>query len=435
MKQTQSDYLTDVPYSYSFYKEMTPGWLSTAAMFQGVAAPDPTLSFRYCDLGCGFGINLLVAALAYPQSEFIGVDLNPEHTAAAQAMADAADLSNVRFITGRFADVPLLSLGTFDYVVCHGVWSWVSQQVRLELQTAFDHLLSERGLGYLHYMCHPGSTRMQPIQKLIHEIAKNGIGGRYPLNNVQLAIKLLAATAQAGAFHDSPDFELHIKAMTKHPENYLAHEFLTEYWLPEHSVDVHERLATENIRYLGSGVLTDNIDSISIPANLQPVLQQIGQHTVRELFRDLVRNQRQRVDIFQRSAAQLNKAQQLRQLNTLTFAKVPGAVMPQRLATSIGMIDCPAPLVEPLWTKLQLQPLSYAECCAIPVYRQNVATLQQLLQLMMCNGIIHPINQVCQADHITRLNKLSQQFTQWRIALMVLPELGTAIISGQNLSL
>lgn len=427
MTQTQSDYLMDMPYSYSFYKELTPLWLSTAAIFQGVAAPDPAQSFRYCDLGCGFGINLLVAALAHPQSEFVGVDVNPQHTAAAQAMADAAGLSNVRFITGCFADIPALSLGAFDYVVCHGVWSWISQEVQLELQTALEHLLSDQGLAYLHYMCHPGSTRMQPIQKLIHEINKNGIGGRYPISNLQLAMKVLAASAQAGAFHDSPDFEQHIKALAKHPENYLAHEFLTEYWCPEHSVDVHQRLAAGNIKYFGSAVLTDNIDSISIPANLQPVLQQIAQNSVRELFRDLVRNQQQRLDIFKRPATRLNAAEQRQQLSKLTFAKIPTAVLPQRLATSIGMIDCPVELTDPVWSKLQQQPLSYAECCTLAHYRQNPTTLLQLLQLMMCNGIIHPVNPAFQDKEMKKVQSLTQQFTQKRLALTVLAELGTAI--------
>ena len=74
-------YVVDVPYPLHFYKEMQPVWLSYVLNTVGCAAPDLTRPYRYCELGCGAGINLLTAAASNPGGQFVGVDFNGEHIA------------------------------------------------------------------------------------------------------------------------------------------------------------------------------------------------------------------------------------------------------------------------------------------------------------------------------------------------------------------
>ena len=132
-------YFADNGYTFGYYREMAPCYLAWAALLQGVIVP--TRNFRYIDLGCGQGLGLILQAACHPESEFVGVDFMPAHVAHARRLAQAAGITNVRFIEGDFtalendasaladaAGAPLE--GQTDYVVAHGIASWVSPTVR-----------------------------------------------------------------------------------------------------------------------------------------------------------------------------------------------------------------------------------------------------------------------------------------------------------------
>ena len=86
---TSAGYLTDVAYIPGFYPQMAPVAMRFVAALNRVAPPRAT-GFRYLELGCGLGRSLTTLAAANPGSEFVGVDVNPEHTAAAAVSRSAA---------------------------------------------------------------------------------------------------------------------------------------------------------------------------------------------------------------------------------------------------------------------------------------------------------------------------------------------------------
>jgi trans-aconitate methyltransferase len=86
---TAAGYVTDVTYVPGFYPQMSPVAMRYVAALNGVIPPRMAEGFRFLELGCGLGRCLTTLAAAYPQGEFVGVDLNPEHTAA--VYPEAAD--------------------------------------------------------------------------------------------------------------------------------------------------------------------------------------------------------------------------------------------------------------------------------------------------------------------------------------------------------
>jgi SAM-dependent methyltransferase len=125
------DYRVDVVYPGRFHRETMPGWLHAVGTALGRRLSDPAQNFRYCELGCGDGLNLVLAATLYPHGHFIGLDLDPLHIAAAQQLATAVGLENADFVQGNvLMPPPLLQRGDFDFVVSHGMWSWVAEHVR-----------------------------------------------------------------------------------------------------------------------------------------------------------------------------------------------------------------------------------------------------------------------------------------------------------------
>ena len=73
-------------------------------------------------LGCGAGINLLVAAVCNPQGHFLGVDFNHNHIITAREVAQKAGIKNIEFIESSFDAFAKQKHGGFDFIVSHGVW-------------------------------------------------------------------------------------------------------------------------------------------------------------------------------------------------------------------------------------------------------------------------------------------------------------------------
>mgnify|MGYP000302364365 CR=1 FL=1 len=116
MIQKQDGYIIDTVYPYYFYKEMQPLWLSTVVTFQGSKSPDISNAFSYCELGCGTGLSLIIAAAMNPHARFIGVDFNAQHIKMAQEAVQFIGLKNIQFIYSDFRTFFQMLDEKFDFI-------------------------------------------------------------------------------------------------------------------------------------------------------------------------------------------------------------------------------------------------------------------------------------------------------------------------------
>ena len=93
-------------------------------LFAGVD-PRARTGFAWCDLGCGQGVTASILAATHPRGTFHGIDMIPAHVEHARRLAAEAAIANVRFHPVDFATAVGLDLPPFDYLVAHGVYSWV----------------------------------------------------------------------------------------------------------------------------------------------------------------------------------------------------------------------------------------------------------------------------------------------------------------------
>src|SRR5690348_816245 len=107
-----------VPYGGGAIVATRPDYLAANARLRGLDTPDAS-HCRVLDVGCATGGNLMAMALAFPESDFVGIDLSPKQIATARDTARAVGLTNVRFEAVSITDVDD-SMGSFDYVVSHG---------------------------------------------------------------------------------------------------------------------------------------------------------------------------------------------------------------------------------------------------------------------------------------------------------------------------
>lgn len=144
----------ELPYASFSYYGTHPDRLSTFAKLFGLT-PAPSDACRVLELGCASGGNLLPMAAEFPASQFVGIDLSPGEIARGTRLAAELGLTNVRFIA---ADVTAISaeIGTFDYVIAHGLFSWVPEPVRAHILQLTKAVLAPHGVAYIGYNALPG---------------------------------------------------------------------------------------------------------------------------------------------------------------------------------------------------------------------------------------------------------------------------------------
>lgn len=143
-----------VPYPTATYTQTHVRRLAAIARLFGVSAPE-IRTCRVLEIGCGEGANLVSMAVDLPESQFVGIDLSETAIGRATELARHAGVENVTF---RQIDAAELvgRPGECDYVIAHGVFSWVSREVQEKILELCERVLAPTGIAYISYNTYPG---------------------------------------------------------------------------------------------------------------------------------------------------------------------------------------------------------------------------------------------------------------------------------------
>lgn len=144
----------ELPYSDRCFPATHPDHLSVVARLHGLVAP-AVASCRVLELGCAQGGNLLPMAYGLPSAQFVGVDLSARQIAAARETAAAIGLKNIDLRAMSIGDIGG-DLGTFDFIICHGVYSWVPPEIQDKILAVAAASLAPSGVAYISYNTYPG---------------------------------------------------------------------------------------------------------------------------------------------------------------------------------------------------------------------------------------------------------------------------------------
>jgi len=159
------DAYDEVPYPDSTVPETYPPQIAAVATLLGVVSPEPATA-RVLEIGCAAGGNLLPMAARLPGATFVGIDRSARQVARAHAHIAALGLANVRVHCLDLCDVPA-DWGAFDYIIVHGVYSWVPPAVRDALMALIGRHLSDTGIAYVSYNTLPGWHLHGAIRELM----------------------------------------------------------------------------------------------------------------------------------------------------------------------------------------------------------------------------------------------------------------------------
>jgi SAM-dependent methyltransferase len=380
-------YLVDVAYIHTFLPGLAPLNLALAALLAGVRPPDVDEPFAYLDLGCGNGFTPALLAAANPHGEFWGNDFLPAHIRNAQATAATAGLVNATFVEASFADMVDADLPQFDFVVIHGIWSWVSQANRDRIVGLLARRVKPGGLVCISYNCHPGWDPLMGLRRLLIDAA--GAQGA-PVARIGRALATARRLCDAGAdyFRNNPAASAALDQMEQADRVYLAHEYLNEAWTLFHPADVAAALVPAGLTYAGQARIIDNLDRYWLTEPQCALVEAEVDPAAAQAMRDLILDRRFRRDLFVRGPAAVDDAQVAAWFADRRFALAkPRADCSPTLTTRSGEWTLP-PLCGALLDALAQSPASgrpLAELCGA-----SANDVGKALGELAAAGAIHP---------------------------------------------
>ncbi len=281
MEQPINPVYDAVPYPSLSYAQSHPSRLAVVATLMGLTPP-PVTRCRVLELGCAGGGNLVPMAYTLPESEFVGVDNARRQIEAGRAMIAALGLRNVRLL---HRDIRALDddLGDFDYIIAHGVFSWVPADVRQALLDYCRRHLTPNGVAYVSYNTYPGWHQLRIVRDLMRYHTRTVDD---PAARARQARAFLDAFAEALPDGHTP-YAGYIKlyarflrgeAGNRPPKDdaFLLHDELEEVNAPFYFHEFVEMAARHGLRYLGEA----DYHTMST-GDLPPAAVQLLQRTAR----------------------------------------------------------------------------------------------------------------------------------------------------------
>lgn len=238
-----------VAYPTTMFAQTHPERLAVLATLAGLD-PVPPQCARILEIGGGTCVNLLSMAAMWPDCDAHGFDLSANAIARGQEIADASGITNVTLAVEDICNAhERYPAGSFDYVIAHGVYAWVPDNVREATMRLIAHCLSDRGVGFVSYNAMPGGH----IRLIMREMLLDAIG---EIDDPDARIAAVRDFLEAYA-RPQPDDEPLAKtlrqqaeSMLKRPDAVLFHDELGPCFNPQRLMDVAEAAASNGLVFL-----------------------------------------------------------------------------------------------------------------------------------------------------------------------------------------
>jgi len=247
VEQVRADY-DAAPYESHAYPESAPGRLAAIAHLFGLDTPDVATA-RVIEIGCAAGGNLIPFAAEHPRAHAVGIDLSPVQIEQGRVLVEAMSLDNLNLVIGDIASMDLAPLGQFDFVICHGVYSWVPEHVQKAILPAIRSLLAPKGVAYVSYNVYPGWKSKEIVRDAMTLFGAELKTPEQKVSHARGLVELLDDVAPDGgvlatALSDYQAFG------GKADDYYLLHEELETFNLPCYFVELLERAGGHGLAYL-----------------------------------------------------------------------------------------------------------------------------------------------------------------------------------------
>ena len=283
-------------YSELGYKSMpfpytTPATLEAYAALVGVSAPNPKTA-RVLELGATYGGNIISQALFNPDATFVGIELSQEQVEKGNEVIANAGLTNVSLIQSDIASIGS-EIGTFDYIIAHGVYSWVDDGVKDALLRLIDEHLAEDGIAYISYNTYPGWHTMDEVRQLM--MFSNRDKAQFNHKEKVLHGKTIGSIVGSQILkydnlkERNSKFLGALRSVMQKDEYYVGHDHLEPNNDPVYFYQFNDHLGAHNLAYLCDADLTLSMVR-SFDADIADTLDKLAlnDHVAQEQYLDFM---------------------------------------------------------------------------------------------------------------------------------------------------
>ncbi|MCA9217872.1 MAG: methyltransferase regulatory domain-containing protein [Planctomycetales bacterium] len=281
---TSNDYDT-VPYPGGAFPGTHPSHLAMVGRLCQVETPEPK-NCRVLELGCAVGANIAPMAISLPDSEFVGIDLSAKQVEYGNQMIKDAGIKNVEL---KHLDITEVTpdLGKFDYIICHGVYSWVPANVQEAILKAGKELLTDKGIQYVSYNTLPGWNLRGVIRDMMRYHVQHLETPEEKIAQARGLLEFLSKSVKTGSEAYATLMKDEAELLRKRGDYYIYHEHLEAENEPLYFHQFVDRVDKAGLRYVADTAVSTMVaqmfddDAAEILRDV-PVLQ-------REQYMDFLR--------------------------------------------------------------------------------------------------------------------------------------------------
>lgn len=301
----------DVPYDGGIISASHPQAAAVLGRLFGME-PAPVESARVLEIGCGIGSNLLPMAYALPGARFLGIDLSRRHIEIAGERRDRLGVTNVRF---EHEDARQLGdrQEEFDYIICHGVFSWVPEDVRAAILANCRRLLAPQGIAYISYNTLPGWHFRGSVREMMRFHARYFPETGARVEQARALLDFLTSSTERFA-ETSPGMDAYHRVLSmeeqvvrERPDYYVFHEHLEAENHPFYLHEFAEQAQSRGLQYLGDASFSSMLP-LNLPDDIAATLNEISRHQLAlEQYRDFLLNRMFRQSLLCRDDVSLTR--------------------------------------------------------------------------------------------------------------------------------
>ena len=277
----------EMPYESHPYAQTHPSRLAVIATLFGLHPP-AVEKCRVLELGCAAGGNIIPIAESFPESRWVGIDLSARQVDDGQRLVQKLGLKNVTLRHASIMDVDE-SYGQFDYIITHGVFSWVPTEVREKIFDICSKRLAPNGVAYISYNTYPGWHMRGMIRDMMQYHAMRFADGRQRVQQARALLDFLVTSVrQEGPYSSLLKTEL--ESIRNQTDNYLYHEHLEHVNDPVYFHQFISMARRQGLRYLGEARVPTMVTGNFGP-DVQKTLKTLAADQIQtEQYMDFLRN-------------------------------------------------------------------------------------------------------------------------------------------------
>jgi len=279
----------DIPYPSLVHTDTQPSRLATLATLFGLQPP-PVTTCRVLELGCGDGTNLIAIAQSLPQAKCVGIDSSANQISKGQQRIETLNLLNINLKRLQFDEVDE-ALGKFDYIIAHGVYSWVPIKLQDKVLSLCKHHLASNGIVYISYNAYPGWHQENVIREMMvyHVQQLPQLPFQAIVQQAKGIVQFLANLRHQGQSAFDILLQEKSKLLQAVDGNYLCHDFLEKDNHPVYFLQFIQHAAQHGLNYVTDIEFRNYLMSF-FPSQVVEALE--------ELFQEDFLRQEQYMDFF-----------------------------------------------------------------------------------------------------------------------------------------